>query len=315
MKARPQLTGEQLVQEYLGRLAYAARMLPKGARMAFVGRTRAAIESQLGPLATAERARAMAVLESLGRPEDLVREERIRIDQGWLKSRAGSKAEGDAAAAALTEPRIYRPLRSRRRPTSDTMPLFGAPGPPPRTNGPPANGSQANGSDGPRAAGPAQAPDPENTQGHNSLDWLTGHGRSTHPGPGRGDSLAANAGRLARAHVLETVATLLLGIGGLVLPFPFWPLGAIAAMFSRLWDVRDKFVAVVGPLIVTLAASVVTAVFLGGKDNVILIYAHALRVDFGPLIRAGCVASAAYLAWRVSQGPRIKVPPWRRIRR
>jgi hypothetical protein len=338
MKARPQLTGEQLVQDYLGRLAHAARMLPKGARIAFVGRTRAAIESQLGPLDTAGLAQVMAVLEGLGRPEDLVREERIRIDRGWLKSRAGSEAEGDAAAGALTGPRVSRPLTSRRRPTSDTMPLFGRPaqppaapgtgsrgprppgsrprgaGPPadgPQANGSPANGSRVNGSAGP----PAAAPGPEDAQGHGSLDWLAGHGRSMHTGPGGGDSLAANAGRLARAHILETVATLLLGIGGIVLPFPFWPLGAIAAMFSRLWDVRDKFVAVLGPLAVVLVASGVTAAFIGGKENVILIYSHALHVGFGPLIRAGCVASAAYLAWRVSQGPRIKVPPWRRTRR
>jgi len=27
------------------------------------------------------------------------------------------------------------------------------------------------------------------------------------------------------------------------------------------------------------------------------------------------VLTAAYLAWRVAQGPRVKVPPWKRVNR
>ena len=43
---------EQLVTDYLTRVAQAARLLPKGARMAFVGRTRALIEREVGPPGT-----------------------------------------------------------------------------------------------------------------------------------------------------------------------------------------------------------------------------------------------------------------------
>jgi hypothetical protein len=129
------------------------------------------------------------------------------------------------------------------------------------------------------------------------------------------ETFTANTGRLAREHVLESVAILLLGLGGLILPFPFWPIGAIVAMFSRLWDVKDKAIAVIGPMLVTLALSVIAAPFVGGSGNVIVVYFHALGVSFGLLVRVGSVITAAYLAWRVSKGPRVKVPPWKRITR
>ena len=57
------------------------------------------------------------------------------------------------------------------------------------------------------------------------------------------------------------------------------------------------------------------ALIIGGTGNVIVVYFHALGVDFGVVIRVGSVLTAAYLAWRVSKGPRVKVPPWQRIKR
>jgi hypothetical protein len=127
------------------------------------------------------------------------------------------------------------------------------------------------------------------------------------------ETFTANARRLARENLLESVAILLLGLGGLILPFPFWPIGAIVALFSRLWDVKDKSIAVTGPLLVTLALSVIAAPFVGGSGNVIVVYFHALGVSFSLLVRVGSVITAAYLAWRVSKGPRVKLPPWKRI--
>jgi hypothetical protein len=129
------------------------------------------------------------------------------------------------------------------------------------------------------------------------------------------ETFTANAGRLAREHVLEAVAILLLGLGGLILPFPFWPIGAIVALFSRLWDIRDKSLAITGPLLVTLALAVIAAPFVGGSGNFIVVYFHAVHVSFGLLVRVGSVLTAAYLARRVSKGPRIKQPPWRRYTR
>ena len=390
MRARPNLSGEQIVTDYMTRVAQAARLLPKGARMAFVGRTRALVEREVGPPGTrTDPEHVTTVLARLGKPEDLVTEERTRIDQRWVKSRASNKEEGEAAAAALTTPRANRPLRARRRPSSDTtQPLTGRlipPGqdltvtgpdgsvigaaPPPPGAGPPRR-SVLRGT-GPRSASPrspgpgsgdsrvaglrtlrsADSPEPgpqgtvppgaapQGTVTQDASQRGTKRRGTGAPGaaprdaghtgpierligqvPGlRGmegaETFTANTGRLARENVLESVAILLLGLGGLILPFPFWPIGAIVAMFSRLWDVKDKAIAVIGPMLVTLALSVIAAPFVGGSGNVIVVYFHALGVSFGLLVRVGSVITAAYLAWRVSKGPRVKVPPWKRITR
>jgi hypothetical protein len=413
MRARPNLSGEQIVTDYLTRVAQAARLLPKGARMAFVGRTRALVEREVGPPGTrTDPEQVTAALTRLGTPEDLVLTERTRIDQGWVKSRAASKEEGEAAAAALTGP-LNRSLKARRRPNSETQPLTGkvippgsdgpipgpegpipgpdgyvpgpdgyvtgtgpaqdtgprrsvlrgagprsagprTPGPrnaglrgaaprgaaprtPPRTAAPhtagPGSGaprrlrSADSPGTGPPGAGPksagSQGIDPHGTSapgtgdtGHSSpIDWLIGQVPGKRQAAGGTETFTANATRLARDNVLEAVAILLLGLGGLILPFPFWPIGAIVSMFSRVWDIRDKALAVTGPLLVTLAVSVLAAVFVGGSGNIIVAAFHAVRVDFGLMVRVGSVITAAYLAWRISKGPRVKTPPWRRITR
>jgi hypothetical protein len=386
MRARPNLSGEQLVTEYLTRVAEVARLLPKGARVAFVGRTRALVEREVGPPGTrTDAAHVAEVLARLGKPEDLVVEERTRIDQSWLKSRAATKAEGEAAAAALTGPRMNRPFTARRRPNTDTQPLtgrlippgegrivtgpegtvIGTPAPPPgtgprrsvlrgagprssgaRTAGPRGTGGGSAGTrsgdsrtTGPRRLRSADSPDPEGTvppgvapqgagrRGAKRAD--AGAEDTGHTGaierligqvPGiRGvegaETFTANTVRLARENILEAVAILLLGLGGLILPFPFWPIGAIVALFSRLWDIKDKSLAITGPLLVTLALSAIAAPFVGGSGNVIVVYFHAIAVSFGLLVRVGSVITAAYLAWRVSKGPRVKTPPWKRITR
>ncbi len=391
MRARPNLSGEQIVTDYMTRVAQAARLLPKGARMAFVGRTRALVEREVGPPGTrTDPAQVTAVLARLGKPEDLVTEERIRIDQAWIKSRASSKEEGEAAAAALSGPRMNRPLKARRRPSPDTQPLPGSPAqpgpdqavtgpdgsvagaaPPPPDAGPRRSvlrgaGPQTTGlrGTGPRSAGPgsgdsrdagprrlrsADSPDPgpqgaapqgaapQGTVTQGTSQRGAGRRGTAAPGTGPGDAgrtgpierligqvpwaadgtekFTASVGRLARDNLLESVAILLLGLGGLILPFPFWPIGAVVALFSRLWDVKDKSIAVTGPLLVTLALSVIAAPFVGGSGNIIVVYFHALHVSFGYLVRVGSVITAAYLAWRVSRGPRVKVPPWKRITR
>lgn len=361
MRARPNLSGEQLVTDYMTRVAQAARLLPKGARMAFVGRTRALVEREVGPPGTrTDPEHVSAVLERLGKPEDLVTVERTRIDQGWLKSRASSKEEGEAAAAALTGPRMSRPLTARRQPLTGRVPqpgqdqtvtgpdgsVIGAAGPPPGTGprrsvlrpGPRSSGARPAGQRGapgtasPRRLrsadtpgtgppgtapqGPAQRPaeEPEVTGHASAIGRLIGQIPGKRPTSGT-DTFSANAGQLARDNVRETVAILLLGLGGLILPFPFWPLGAIVAMFSRIWDIKDKSVAVLGPLLVTLLASTLVALFVGGSGNVIVTYFHAVHVSFGLMVRVGSVITAAYLAWRVSRGPRVKTPPWQRITR
>jgi len=65
-------------------------------------------------------------------------------------------------------------------------------------------------------------------------------------------------------------------------------------------------------VLVDLVGAVISAFLIGGKSNVIAIYLHALHVETSLWIRLGCVLTAIYLGWRVSQGRRVKVPPWER---
>jgi hypothetical protein len=122
----------------------------------------------------------------------------------------------------------------------------------------------------------------------------------------------------ARRYPLEATAIILLGLGGLILPFPCWLVGALVALWSRIWHPVDKGVAALGPLLFALAGSIVTASVIHAEGNVFLVYSHAVRVDIGYLLRAGSVLSAVFLALRLRRGPRqrvpraAQVPPWRR---
>ena len=313
--------------------------------MAFVARTKALIDRELGrPGTRTDPVRVSEVLARLGTPEDLVTAERTRIDRGWVKSRASSEEEGEAAAAALTGP-LNRSLTPRRRLSPDAQPGKQAPPDDPGT-GPvtPAGGSPGAGprrpvlrSVGPQSTGLRSAGQRSGTaqsggprSGGLRSAGPAGAGRRDVPPVGElppgetgrasgsddvsGNETLAATRQLARDNLLETIAILLLGLGGLILPYVFWPAAAIVALFSRLWDLKDKSLVIAGPLLVTLAGSVPVALIIGGSGNVVLVYTHALRVDFNILIRVGCVLTAAYLGWRVTQGPRVKVPPWQHIK-
>ena len=318
--------------------------------MAFVARTKRLIDREVGrPGTRTDPVRVSEVLARLGTPEDLVMAERTRIDRGWVKNRASSEEEGEAAAAALTGP-LNRSLTPRRRLSPDAQPgkqappddpgtgpvtpAGGSPGAGPRrpvlrSVGPQSTGPQGT---GPRSTGPqsgtAQSGGPRS--GGLRSAGPAGAGRRDVPPVGElppgetgrasgsddvsGNETLAATRQLARDNLLETIAILLLGLGGLILPYVFWPAAAIVALFSRLWDLKDKSLVIAGPLLVTLAGSVPVALIIGGSGNVVLVYTHALRVDFNILIRVGCVLTAAYLGWRVTQGLRVKVPPWQHIK-
>src|ERR1700719_177408 len=66
-RSAPPPSGQQMIREYLGRVSVAAtKVLPKGDRLLFVGRTRAAIEAQVGPLASADADSVRHALLALG---------------------------------------------------------------------------------------------------------------------------------------------------------------------------------------------------------------------------------------------------------
>jgi len=117
---------------------------------------------------------------------------------------------------------------------------------------------------------------------------------------------------LIRKHPLETVAVLLLGVGGLVYPFPLWLIAVVALIASRGWDARDKWAAVAIPVAFTLIAAIAIA-GLFARSGSLAGYVSTVRIDGWDLIRAGSVVAAAYLVWRLRRGRRPpREPPWRR---
>jgi hypothetical protein len=120
---------------------------------------------------------------------------------------------------------------------------------------------------------------------------------------------------LIRRHPLECAAIAVLGVGGLIDPFPLWMLGSLAVLVSRLWDTRDKLIAIAVPMAVALLGAVMLA-GLNTKTASLSGYAHGMHTDGWDLIRAGAVLGAIYLAWRMRQGPHpSRGPRWQRIPR
>jgi hypothetical protein len=158
------------------------------------------------------------------------------------------------------------------------------------------------------APGPAPSPEPgggtplpaDPAARSGSTQWVTA-------------GLAAvlmRASALARQHPLESVAIILLGLGGLIYPL-VWLVGVVIALPSRLWNIRDKWLGLAAPAILTIVGSAGLAT--GASHPTAGAYLHAALTIGGYLIRAGAVLGAAYLAWRVNRGRRAPAqPPWRR---
>jgi hypothetical protein len=140
--------------------------------------------------------------------------------------------------------------------------------------------------------------------------------RGTAAALGRGAArLAVGAGRLARQYPLESAAVVLLGIGGLIFPFPFWLLGGLLALWSRTWNAHDKWIALGGPPAIALVGTVVIALIIGGWDHAVGSIPHAWHVGAGYLLRGGCVVCAVYLSLQARRGPQRRLPPWQRQQR
>jgi hypothetical protein len=161
---------------------------------------------------------------------------------------------------------------------------------------------------------PARPPAPAEPPRPGEGGIRAGYPPDTPQGPATGTTRARLRGVLAlvRRHPLETVAVLLLGVGGLVYPFPLWIIAMAAVIASRGWDARDKWAAVAIPVAFTLIAAIAIA-GLFARSGSLAGYLSTVRIDGWDLIRAGSVVAAAYLVWRLRRGRRPpREPPWRR---
>jgi len=162
----------------------------------------------------------------------------------------------------------------------------------------------------PEPSSPAEATDARRT----GLSAITWHLATEDPRqPSRPWQLLASVGDWSRRHKLEAVAIALLGVGGVIFP-PVWLAGAAVALASRLWDFRDKWLAVALPVLLTVIGTAV-GIAVGSRVS----FGHGIHeawVFAVGVSRATAVLSACYLGWRAAHGPRPPVvPPWDRPHR
>ena len=128
--------------------------------------------------------------------------------------------------------------------------------------------------------------------------------------------LALDAVDLARQHKLETAAVLLLGVSAFIFVFPFWLvfalLGGVVAIWSQIWNARDKWVGLTGPPVIALVGTIVSALIIGGQGHFVGSYLEAFRLYVGYYYRAGSLLCAVYLALQARRGPQRRLPPWKR---
>ena len=185
-----------------------------------------------------------------------------------------------------------------------------APGPPANGATPAAGAHQAGGTI-PSGAGPAAGEEtPALARGTHAL-----RGAAATLGNGA-VNLALDAAELARRHKLETAAVLLLGISAFIFVFPYWLvvalLGGVVAIWSLIWNARDKWVALAGPPVIALAGTIVAALIIGGHGQFFGSYVEAFRLYVGYAYRGGSLLCAVYLALQARRGPQRRLPPWKR---
>lgn len=113
----------------------------------------------------------------------------------------------------------------------------------------------------------------------------------------------------ARNHIVEALAIVLLGVGGTVYP-PIWLIGVVLAIPSKVWDKRDKIIALALPVLLAVVGAVLTIV-LGGQHSTIQGYAFEAWLGAERISRVLALAGAVYLAWRLHRGRRQqKLPAW-----
>jgi hypothetical protein len=175
---------------------------------------------------------------------------------------------------------------------------------------PAAAGAHQTGGTAPAGAGPPEEGTPALARGTRAL-----RGAAVTVGNGAVD-LALDAAYLARQHKLETAAVLLLAVAAVIFVFPFWLvvslLGGVVAIWSQIWNARDKWVGLTGPPVLALVGTIVSALLIGGGGHFFGSYLEAFRLYVGYYYRAGSLLCAIYLALQARRGPQRRLPPWKR---
>ena len=118
----------------------------------------------------------------------------------------------------------------------------------------------------------------------------------------------------SRSNPVEALAAVLLGLGGVLYP-PVWLLGAVVALLSRVWDYRDKWAGLAGPILL-LVIGTAAGISLGSPHSSVSTYVHEGWMYADVLSRVAAVLGTSYLVWRLVHGRRVStVPPWNKPHR
>ncbi len=116
---------------------------------------------------------------------------------------------------------------------------------------------------------------------------------------------------VARRDKLEAVSVVLLGIGGAIFQ-PIWLVGALIAVSSRKWDLRDKWLGLALPVVAVVVGTALAITF-GAQLSGYRGYLEEAWVAAGRLSRIAAFLGALYLLVRIYRlgGERPKrLPPW-----
>ncbi|HUK67989.1 MAG TPA: hypothetical protein VLW50_04415 [Streptosporangiaceae bacterium] len=322
---------EQLVLDYLSRAADAAHgILRSDERLRFIANLRGAIEQQRQAVRAVEPAQVRRVLAKFGDPGGLVERERRSLDEAKaadLDAReAGGGLDGTAAPDAPNAGRAGGPPASAPRPrrvaaAGDagqrvTVPVV-------RPVEESVLGLSPRGQAGTRAAGPGRplarewpesGPPARRTGGgvgravSAARRAPAGKRLGTAPTGGTaarvGPQFAFDGMSVVRRFPRELLALVLLGLGGLLFPFPLWIAGVAIGLTSRVWSRMDKLTGLGGPLVITL----VTVGFIGvlNKNPTIPVdihaYVAAAHADALLTLRITAILGAVYLGARLPRG-------------
>lgn len=320
---------ERLVLDYLGQVADLAhgRLTPE-ARVAFLGRLRAGIEEQRAGR-DGGRQHTLDVLDALGDPKRLVEAECLRlIDQeirdGKPAEDGKSAADDEAvrselgAASAVVPDWPEREQAGRNGEQGDAEPSR-------RRSRGRRGRRQVNAADLRRSTHIEREPPPwrrddarparrrraaKNRDSartpSSGTGWQSGAGRRVQPGGGLvaegfNPVSGAEAMEILRTHRRESMALLLIGVGGLLFPYVFWPVGAFLVLGSAVWLGREKWIGLGAPVAITALAVISTGSSRANPRAGVDYYAYwSALLDVGPIaFRIAAVGGAAYLFFRL----------------
>lgn len=330
---------EQLIRDYLNRLSVAARgRLGSEDRQALVMRTRDFIERNASEIRAANPMQIAALLSGLGDPGALVDQEVARLAAARGETVTAPAARNGRLAGALRRrsgTASWHWPRAAGSPHLQTQLLNGGAPEPAEDAGTPLASvpEQRAAGDLLTAVHPAESTPVSDQPDDGSFGrpvWPSavisrpvassgpaGAATAAETPPRQPPAIAGLARTLlgrARAHPLEAVAATVLGLGGAAYP-PVWLLGAVVALASRVWDYRDKWVGLAGPVLL-LVVGTVAGVSLGHRHAALRSYVHEGWIYIDVLSRVGALLGAGYLVWRVSHARSApQAPPWNRPHR